>query len=133
MNGHGSISLRVREANEDEIYKDLARLHKKSRSGIESGAVCKITVNAKSKYLILRGVKNGAEGDFILDEPSRTALGVKTGEEYEFTISKAGWWGNLQWAWNASDPAYSIAAKLGILSFALGVISLILAVVPLFQ
>ena len=43
----------------------------------------------------------------------------------------AGWIAQTRWAWNASEPMSRIAARLAVLSIALGVIGFLLGVISL--
>jgi hypothetical protein len=66
-----------------------------------------------------------------MDEATRARLGVVYGRDETFTIEQAGFWGSLNWGWNATDPAYAAAARLGVLSFWLGILSLVLGLASL--
>lgn len=66
-----------------------------------------------------------------LDERMRNRLGLKDGQEVEFSFRPVWLVGQTCWAWNASDPAYRVAARLAVLSLALGVIGLILGILSL--
>jgi hypothetical protein len=123
-----SVQLTVVMAAEDDIYKDLARVHRADRGDLPSGQIYRLCANGNRKRLIVRGLQgvdapNGAHGYIYLDEATRDALGVALESRYQFQITKVGWFGRLCWAWDASDPAYNVAARLGVISFFLGVLS----------
>ena len=63
-----------------------------------------------------------------LDDRTREKLDVKTATIYQFGIREVWWLGQFLWAWNASDPTARVAARLGILGFALGVIGAVLGI-----
>jgi hypothetical protein len=53
------MRLQVRQLPQDEVYRDLARIHEDFRldnkgSKIPEGTVCKVSVSGKSKLLYVR-------------------------------------------------------------------------------
>ena len=77
------------------------------------------------------GQQDHAEPAIHLDEKTRQALGLEEGREAEFTVRKVGWPGQFLWAWRAADPAYRIAARLGLLSVLLGLAGFAIAVITM--
>lgn len=125
------VKLLVARADEGDVNRDLVRIHYDDRIGLKSGIICLISnkdsLSSSSKYFVLRGLPRGTPSTIQIDEGAREVLGVSLGRQAVFQIEEAGWWGALQWAWSATDPAYRIAAKLGVLSFGLGCLSVVLA------
>lgn len=66
-----------------------------------------------------------------IDERTRRALGLTAGKEAEFRFRQVSWPGQFLWAWRATDPAYRIAARLGLLSVLLGIVGFALGVAGL--
>jgi hypothetical protein len=126
-----TMQLTVAEAEDADCFKDIARINFSDRSNFGTGHIHKIAVGDRQGYFILRGLAQRSKGKILLDRPSRQRLNVEMGRDYEFVISSVGWWGELRWAFRATEPAYRISTQLGILSFFLGVLSLVLAVLPL--
>jgi|SRR5579862_2814096 len=119
-----SVLLRVEQAQRAESYRDFARIHFNDRGGLKKGQVCLLSVNKKAAFVILRG--SGNAGEIRLDLETRARLDLKLGQEATFKLTPMFVIGDFLWAWRASDPAYRIAARLGILSLVLGLIGLIL-------
>jgi hypothetical protein len=124
-----TVTLKVAPADEDDVYRDIARINVKHRAGLLTGQVYLVQVGATKRYMILRGTLK--EDTVLLDEKSRSALKVKSGQSTELQISEAGSLGYLIWCWRATDPQFRIPAQLGILSFGLGLLSLFLSLIPL--
>jgi hypothetical protein len=76
-------------------------------------------VAAQSALVEVRDVPleySPASGEVIfMDLVTRNDLSLRAGQTYQFTLREVGWLRNLQWAWNACDPASRIAARLGVL------------------
>lgn len=96
---------------------------------IPEGSVCKLRTSSASTYVILRGCANEGVPVVKIDERQRNLLGLKLGEDAHLCLARAGYWGEFLWAWNASDPAYRIAARLGLISALLGILGLALGIV----
>lgn len=131
-------SLKVRQMLRDDVYTDTARINEedridKDKRKISEGCVCKVSVGEKSKLLSLRGDPESM-GTIRLDDISRgeCGLGVDEGENYHFEFKKVGCFGQFLWAWRASNPAYRISARVGVLSAMLGVIGLVLGIIGLY-
>ncbi|WP_029414950.1 hypothetical protein [Brevundimonas bacteroides] len=122
-----TVQLLVRSARSEDVYKDVIRIAEADRSGLRTGRIHKIRTGGSHAYAVLRGLGK-AEGKILLDEAVRQRLGVTYGQTHEFKLNEAGFLDQLGWGWNATDPTYSSATKLGVLSFWLGLISLVLSV-----
>ena len=120
-----SLTLRVRSAKYNDIYKDIVRVSEQSREGLLPGRVHKFISPNKTAYFILRGAGPKDDGLIRMDEESRKKLAVKYGETYDFEISPVGFLGEMKWAFGATDPSYRIAARLGVLSFFLGLFAFV--------
>ena len=125
------LQLVVHAANREDIYRDVARVPEKHRldaggQQIPEGSVCRVVTPRSSTYVILRGLADSSEPVIRLDERQRNLLGLSQGDEVLFRFEKAGWWGELRWACNASEPAYRLASRLGVVSALLGLLGLLL-------
>ncbi|HEY8948688.1 MAG TPA: hypothetical protein VIM56_07365 [Rhizomicrobium sp.] len=118
------VSLKVRGAESEDVYKDIVRISEASRHGLKTGKVHKFSVPEGSAYFILRGSAQENDGKILMDEAARGKLNLGPGAEREFEIQEAGFWGELRWVWNATDPTYRIAGRLGVLSFSLAILAL---------
>ena len=113
------------------VYRDIIRIserHRKDINGnlIKEGSICKVIVQDRTVYAILRGL---SEGEFLspeieIDERLRNQLKINADDYVDFLFKKSGFWGEFIWAWKASDPAYRISARMALLSVILGVLSL---------
>jgi hypothetical protein len=68
-------------------------------------------------------------GAVKMDECLRNMLGVDPGDQVE--LQKVGLVGEFWWAWNASDPAYRVAARMALLSVVLGMVGLLLGILSI--
>jgi hypothetical protein len=128
------VSLTVESAPQHDWYLDTARINKLDRpSGVDKGKVHIISVvgpkpvaRHKPVRLFVRGIDE--QGKITLDLVTRERLGgLKEDVEYEFCIQPGSPFDSFIWAWNSSDPAYQIATRIAALSFALGVLSLLIS------
>jgi hypothetical protein len=63
-----------------------------------------------------------------MDEFLRQKLGVEVNDEIDSTfVRPANWYEKLRWYWEATDPAVHVPARVAVISFGLGVLSLVLA------
>lgn len=125
--------LEVKVLSKDDVYKDIIRVPEKYRYDtkkrfIDEGSVCLIRVGSKNLYVIIRGDGVNEKPEIGVDERLRNRLGLCVGDKKEiiFERSKLLLWREFWWAWHASDPAYRISAKLGVLSVALGLVALLI-------
>ncbi len=123
-------NLKVQKAQWDDAHSDIVRINKDQRGGFEKGRVCKISINGKSEYVILRGTD---EKDVItLDYDLRQRLALHPRDEKQFILTRGFWLSDeIKWAWNATDASYRVAARLGLVSLFLGLVSFAIAVVPI--
>lgn len=128
-----SVALVPRSADKDDVYKDIVRIPRSYRGDLRYGFVHKFRVGRESSYFILRGAADKHDNVIMLDAESRKKLRLpsKVSDPVNFEITEANFWGELMWAWKATDPAYRVAAKLGVLSFFLGILSFALALLSL--
>lgn len=123
-------NLTVQKAQWDEAHSDIIRINIDHRGDFEKGRVCKITVNGKSEYVILRGTDE--KNIITLDYDLRQRLLLKPNDSERFVLTRGFWLcDEIKWAWSASDASYRIAARLGVVSFFLGAVSLVIAIAPI--
>lgn len=132
------MKLELHSVDNEDVFRDIARINEKIRKTkngelIKAGTICKIVVSKKSTYVLLRGMQKEETMSIKLDERKRNELGLKNGDVYDFELIPAGVIGQFLWAWQASDPAYRISARLALLSVILGLIGLILGVFSLIK
>jgi hypothetical protein len=129
-----AATLTVHQLDKEDVYRDRIRIPTIHRGTIGEGVVCKLSVAGKSMLLEVRGMANddlAHERVIRLDDVTRGKLGVHTGMTYQFEIREGGWMQQFWWAWNASDPAPRIAARLGILGLVLGMLGAVLGLISL--
>ncbi|HLF84850.1 MAG TPA: hypothetical protein VI837_11800, partial [Blastocatellia bacterium] len=123
------------------IWRDCVNIpeaHRKDARGerIKEGTICKIAADGGTTRVYVKGILGETKPIVKMDEKTRNDLGVVVGTEYEFELTKAGCWGQLLWAWDATDPVARIAARSGLilggLSVVLGVIGLVLGLLAYF-
>jgi hypothetical protein len=133
-----SVRLTVEPVGKEDIYQDRVRIPVVHRGKIDEGTVCKLSANGELVLVEVRGVRIAGEvadqpATISIDEITRVKVKVHTGQSYPFEMNEVSWPGQFKWRWRASDPTARIAARLGILGFALGVIGVLLGVIALFK
>jgi hypothetical protein len=122
--------LRVRPISEEDIYKDIVQVPEVHRVGedgssIEESTVCWIDGTPHASVAVLRGYQQSSDAEIHMDERTRNRLGVKVGESHEFKFKRAGWWGQLRWAWNASETGYRVTSRLAVIGLLLGLLAFV--------
>jgi hypothetical protein len=126
------VLLKVSDVTLDDVFSDVVRVHISHRRFANAGAVIRISCNGKSAYAVARGPKGVGSTGIAMDMAIRDRLDVKPGQDRNFVFEKAGVWGQLCWAWRATDAMPRIAARLGVLSVMLGLIGLGMGALSLF-
>jgi hypothetical protein len=128
------MKLTILEAYDEDVYKDMARIHISLRSGIRRGGLARIAVNGgRSEILAVRGIER-EKRDFIrLDFEVRDRLGVRLDHEYDFSIQPTSPFEQITWACRSSEPALRVATWIAIWSAVLGVIGITISVLPLLR
>lgn len=130
--------LEIHQAKNEEVYRDIVRIPEDVRldSGgnkIDEGRICKIKTGPHTAYVIVRGVRNfdlqgspaHVHGRCIhMDDATRRRLGVTDTHSARFELEPVGWYGELLWAWTATEIGYRISSRLGLLGLILGLIAL---------
>jgi hypothetical protein len=127
------LKAKILLARSEDIYKDIIRIPEKFRLDnrnriIPEGSVCKMTVGGKSVFALARGIQGSCENEIQIDERLRNILSLNINDEVEIEFKMAKIPGQIRWAWNASDQAYRIAARLGVVSVILGGVGLMIAI-----
>ena len=122
--------LKVRPIPDEDVYKDMVRIAEvyridKNGDAIEESTVCWIDGAPQSSVVVLRGYQKSANAEIHMDERTRNRLGVQMDEIHEFIFRRAGMWGQLRWAWGASETAYRVASRLAVIGFILGLLAFI--------
>lgn len=117
------MRLTVHEGQASDNYKDIVRVHKANRNGVDSGFIAKVSVtDGKSIYVVVRGLGKGQEREVWMDLQTRKRLGVELGKEYDFNVRAATWWEKVIWAAKASDPSMRIGTCIGLVGILLGIL-----------
>jgi len=126
--------LIVKEAWAPDVYRDHIRVYEKQRIDdcgkiIKEGSICEISVEENSNKIlaILRGNEKDSERDSVIriDNYLRQELGVEEGSKYGFIFRKVGFFGQLRWALNSTEPGYRISAYIAIVSLLISILSLL--------
>ena len=123
--------LTVVEAESDDVFSDMARVHLDHRPFAKAGKIVVIKCGDKTAYVVARGSSGNVKGKISLDSATREKLGVKPNQKVELTIEETGFVGQFLWAWNATDAMPRVGARLGAISVLLGLLGLILGGVSL--
>lgn len=131
------MKLEVQHLPAEDAWKDIIRVDNDSRNNpcgkhIPRGAICRITVNDKSRWVVMHGLKH-KHGVVQMDLSTRNALDLEPGTSYDFTLQRLSWFRSLWFPWKASDPIYRVPAQLSLISLALGIIGLVLGLVPVWD
>jgi hypothetical protein len=133
------VKLEVRSGLHDDNHLDTARIpvkYRKTRQGIliDSGSVCRIYCieTGKEAYVIARGLAGDAPR-IRIDHHVRQKLGVTNHQTYDFDLKQADFCGEVWWALHATDTQYSFAAKVSLISLALGIVGIVIAIIPVFR
>jgi hypothetical protein len=127
------MNLTVQDIPRGDTWKDVVRIPHAYRKnsegdGVPRGAICKLTANGKSKMVSVRG-SSSKEPVIQMDSKLRHKLHLNVGDSYDIVLKPTSWFGNLRWAWFASDPAYAIPAQISLISLLLGIIGLFLGII----
>jgi hypothetical protein len=122
--------LKVRQIPDEDVYKDIIRVPEAYRidengNTIEESRACRIGGAPRGSVAVLRGWRGSMSAEIHMDEKTRNRLGVRLDECYDFTFRPVGLWGQLVWAWNASETGYRVASRLAVIGLMLGVLAFI--------
>lgn len=122
--------LKVRQIPEQDVYKDIVRIpevHRIDKKGntIEESTACWIKGAPRSSVAVLRGYQMSDSAEIHMDDRTRNRLGVQLDELHDFRFRPAGLWGQLVWAWKASETGYRVASRLAVIGLILGVLAFI--------
>ena len=128
--------LKVRLLQDGDVYKDIVRIaevHRADKNGeiIEESTVCWISGGPHSSLAVLRGYQNSDKAEIHMDDRTRARLGVKLDEIHDFEFRRAGLWGQLRWAWSASETGYRVSSRLAVIGLILGVLAFIPVLIDL--
>jgi hypothetical protein len=125
------MKLTVKPAYDFDNYKDTIRIHSAYRNGLKSGRMAKVSVvGGLNTIVAVRGLDDADRESIRMDLETRRRLQVSLQKEYDFTIKRIWPWQAVMWACRSSDPALRVATWIAVLSFALGVLSIVISVIP---
>lgn len=122
------MKLAVKKSFERDSDSGVVRIHSRHRADIRRGDICRLSTNAKSKLIAVRGLSDGDMDNIRLDFQTRQYFGLEAGNVYEFRLSKVCFLQKFFWQWNAPDPTIRTAAQVSLVSLFCGVLSLVIAV-----
>jgi hypothetical protein len=123
-------TLKVCKIDEEDVYKDIARVPEKHRTDtkgrlLEESTVCRIDGTTHSSFVVLRGYQESSNAEIHMDDRTRNRLGVELDKCYDFRFKPVGLCGQLKWAWKASETGYRVASRLAIIGLGLGLLAFI--------
>ncbi|NSL21750.1 hypothetical protein [Agrobacterium tumefaciens] len=118
--------LIVKGLSGDEGRSDLVRLNYQDRDArkFPRWCVAKLTCGERSRYVVVLGQDNNP-GYIELDFDHRNYFGVEKDDKRIFKLKRAGLWGNIVYMLTAHDPMLRLPAIISVVSFFLGVVSMI--------
>ncbi len=125
------MKLNVCKAIYEDVYRDIIRIpeshrYDRDKRKIKEGSVCKVTIGEVSTFAILRGYSDSVEPLIFIDERLRDELKVHEHDQIEVQLEQTSIIGQFRWAWNASEPAYRVAARMAFMSVILGFIGFVM-------
>ena len=124
-----SVTLTVKDAALSDVFDDVARLHLDHRPAAKAGRIILIQNGKLKAYAVARGLASGMSKDQIsIDSALRERLNVKVNQAYNLKLRRVGFWGEVRWAWDSTNAMPRVAARLGAISFLLGIVGLFLGV-----
>jgi hypothetical protein len=125
------MKLTVKPAFDFDNYKDTIRIHSTYRNGLRSGRLAKVSVvGGLNTIVVVRGLSDEDSELIRMDLETRRRLQVSLEKEYDFTLRRIWPWQALKWACRSSDPALRVATWIAVLSFMLGLLSIVLSIIP---
>ncbi|MBR7654833.1 hypothetical protein KCX83_21315 [Brucella oryzae] len=122
-----NYTLKVKEAQSDDVERGFIRLHKDERDGADRFDVVRLKTGNEELMAIV--LPHNEKGTIWINTDGRNDLGVKVSDIREFTISKLNWWGRIKWYCTAKDPAIHVPAWLAVISLGLGALGAILGII----
>ena len=99
---HAPNKLTVHDAKQNDVYRDIVRVHHSQRNGIREGKICRVSaVGGRAVLLAVRGLPDTEKGYIRLDEICKDRLALNFGDVRDFTFRKAYSWEAVCWACNA--------------------------------
>jgi hypothetical protein len=129
--------LKVKRLHAEDTWKDIVRIPEKHRNDyrgnhVKRGEICCLTSGKLSKWVVVHGVKTD-DAVIRMDLNVRLALELEKEQDYDFSLKKLGWLKRLWFPWRASDPIYRSPAQLGLIALILGILSLFIGLVPIWD
>ncbi len=123
--------LNVQRLPKADHNRLLVRLNIKYREGIDRYGIARITntENSKSENVLVLG--HDDDKAVFMPYDIHTALGLKKGDELDFTLKKVGFWGKLCWYVSSPDPAVQIPAWVAVGGLILAIASLVIGIVSI--
>ena len=123
--------LEVEMIDREDVLHDMVRVHQDHRPGTRAGQIVVVRSSGRVIRVVARGSKGDRRDVIAMDQKTRERLGVKLGQEAEFTFKLGGIVDEWRWAWTTTDAMPRIAARLAVLSVILGGLGLLLGLISL--
>lgn len=130
------LKLTIKQSRLADVMEDIARFDNSYRTFdgklVRAGQVVRLEANNKIARVVARGPAGLKKSEISLSSEVRDKLGVQSGQEVSFSVSKANWIDDFLWAWGATNAMPRIAARLGLVSVGLGFLGVLLGLYSLY-
>lgn len=116
------VELVVKDALRSDVHKDTVRVHWEDRGGFKNGSIVAVTVNGKTRPLVMRGLNDDRKGQILFDFVLRDEFHLKNDQRYKFVFKSVNPFAQVGWACKHSDPGIRVAAWIAIWSAVVGTI-----------
>lgn len=125
------LDLVVLSADEDDIYRDIARIPKAHRGKLKVGKLHRVICKGKTAFLAVRGSPRHTDNSIKLDDKIRDHFGIDLCEACSFEFEELGFFKQYYATWHASDPFIQVANRMSLISLILGFVGLGLGLVSI--
>lgn len=96
--------LKVEKIDYEDVLHDMVRVHRDHRPGTRAGQVMVVETGGRTIRAVARGSKGNRRDVIAMDQKTRKRLGVKSGQEAEFTFKLGNRVDEWRWAWKTTAP-----------------------------
>jgi hypothetical protein len=121
--------LLIKKLQSSDAGRQLVRLNSRHRDGIDRYGIAKLTNNSNGKSLLALVLGHNDKTAIYMPFDIRQALGVKEGDELDFSVKKAGFFCKLHWYVKSPDPAVHLPARIALIGLVVGIVSVIVGIV----
>lgn len=123
--------LRIKRLQSNDAGRQLVRLNIRYRDDIDRYDIAKLTNNANGKSLLALVLGHDDKTAIYMPFDIRRALGVKIGDNLDFSVKKAGFFCRLSWYVKSPDPAVHLPAWIALIGLGVGIVGVIVGLCSL--